>query len=666
MILNEDKVRRMIDLAGLSTGSSGGSGGGGGSIPAGSFVTPDYYSQNFGLLYKQVTTDGTTGVVTTAFELAAPNMVPTEGTETDPTTGNVVVTSLIGPQVKNALVIGNIMMVYDETNNAIKVVNRDGTTAANFYATGGVSALGYSPGGGGGGDTLTEPLASINNASLGMPTAAGQVITWNGSEWIFDIPEGSGGGGTGTVTSITAGTGLSGGTITTMGTIAISSAYQGYISHGETAYGWGNHADVGYATEQWVNQQGFLTSSAISDMATKTWVNQQGFLTSSAISDMATQTWVGQQGFLTSSAISDMATKTWVNQQGFLTEDQYKGTVTSVGLSMPQGFSVSNSPVTSSGTLSVGIATGYFIPTTTQRTTWNGKQDAISDLSTIRSGAALGATAVQPSAISDMATQTWVGQQGFITASALSSYLPLTGGTLTGALHMGSAAGASPYIYWGDGSYAYIGEDSDDHITLRGDKGVNILTGSSYELEWNGNTLATQDWVIDQGYLLKSDGIQFYIIDSYVRAQFSPDGGRTAKAQGSGFIEWWASGGYFNHHVGNVEIGSGTTDTSHYIQIGGGRIYWDNQSKSLYVVQADGSTAANLYATGGVSALGISTGGTPSVSALTVGKLNATTGNVTTLNVNGVARFNDDFIINVGGTDMYLDLDRCVELGILS
>jgi hypothetical protein len=403
------------------------------------------------------------------------------------------------------------------------------------------------------------------------------------------------------VTSITAGTGLSGGTITTMGTIAISSTYQGYISHGETAYGWGNHADAGYATQQWVNQQGFLTSSAISDMATKTWVNQQGFLTSSAI--------------------SDMATKTWVNQQGFLTSETYTGTVTSVGLSMPTGFSVSGSPVTSSGTLSVGIATGYFIPTTTQRTTWNGKQDAISDLSTIRSGAAAGATAVQPSAISDMATQTWVGQQGFITASALSSYLPLTGGTLTGALHMGSAAGASPYIYWGDDSYAYIGEDSDDHITLRGDKGVNILTGSSYELEWNGDTLATQDWVVAQGYLLKSDGMQFYIInDSYVRAQFNPDGGRTAKAQGSGYIEWWASGGYFNHHVGNVEIGNGSSDDDCYLQIGGGRIYWDSTNNALYVQGSSGGVA-NFYATGGVSALGMSGGGSPSINNLDVREL---------------------------------------------
>lgn len=44
--------------------------------------------------------------------------------------------------------------------------------------------------------------------------------------------------------------------------------------------------------------------------------------------------------------------------------------------------------------------------TASDKTTWDGKQDAISDLSTIRSGAAAGATAVQPADISDMETQT--------------------------------------------------------------------------------------------------------------------------------------------------------------------------------------------------------------------------------------------------------------------
>lgn len=53
---------------------------------------------------------------------------------------------------------------------------------------------------------------------------------------------------TGTVTSVATGTGLTGGTITSSGTISINSTYQTYISHGESAYGWGNHANAGYVT----------------------------------------------------------------------------------------------------------------------------------------------------------------------------------------------------------------------------------------------------------------------------------------------------------------------------------------------------------------------------------------------------------------------------------
>ena len=95
-----------------------------------------------------------------------------------------------------------------------------------------LSALGQGSGGGGGGSILTEPLASINLAGLGVPSGSNKVIAWNGSSWVYMTL----GSGSGTVRSITAGTGLSGGTITTSGTIAISSTYQDYISHGESAY----------------------------------------------------------------------------------------------------------------------------------------------------------------------------------------------------------------------------------------------------------------------------------------------------------------------------------------------------------------------------------------------------------------------------------------------
>ena len=48
------------------------------------------------------------------------------------------------------------------------------------------------------------------------------------------------------VTKVSTGTGLTGGDITSTGTISINSTYQTYIANGNTAYGWGNHANAGY------------------------------------------------------------------------------------------------------------------------------------------------------------------------------------------------------------------------------------------------------------------------------------------------------------------------------------------------------------------------------------------------------------------------------------
>jgi hypothetical protein len=56
---------------------------------------------------------------------------------------------------------------------------------------------------------------------------------------------------------------------------------------------------------------------------------------------------------------------------GYLTSETYTGTVTSVALSVPTGLAISGSPVTSSGTLAVTLATGYSIPTTAKQTNWD-------------------------------------------------------------------------------------------------------------------------------------------------------------------------------------------------------------------------------------------------------------------------------------------------------
>jgi hypothetical protein len=47
------------------------------------------------------------------------------------------------------------------------------------------------------------------------------------------------------------------------------------------------------------------------------------------------------------------------------------GTVTSVGLSVPTGFVVADSPITTSGTLALSFAAGYSLPTTAKQTEWD-------------------------------------------------------------------------------------------------------------------------------------------------------------------------------------------------------------------------------------------------------------------------------------------------------
>lgn len=223
---------------------------------------------------------------------------------------------------------------------------------AGLWAEGWISAGGVGSGGGGGGGStvsVTQILTSGTSIATisvdGVPTTiyapsgGGTQVSWGtASDYVIPLTV----GGTtknlllssaltgyateswvtsqgyltsyteqyrGTVTSVTlsSGTGItvsnSGTAITSSGsrTISISSTYRTYISHGETAYGWGDHAQAGYltqhqslagyATESWVQSQGYLTQhQSLTGYATESWVQQQGY---------ATAAWVGEQGYLT-------------------------------------------------------------------------------------------------------------------------------------------------------------------------------------------------------------------------------------------------------------------------------------------------------------------------------------------------------------------------------
>lgn len=51
--------------------------------------------------------------------------------------------------------------------------------------------------------------------------------------------------------------------------------------------------------------------------------------------------------------------------------DEMDGTVTSVGISVPTGLSVDNTPITSSGTIAISMEEGYSIPTNTKQEQWD-------------------------------------------------------------------------------------------------------------------------------------------------------------------------------------------------------------------------------------------------------------------------------------------------------
>jgi hypothetical protein len=509
-------------MVGDRVGGGGGAGGGGGismdDIQGMGFATEQwvnenyvaipYFSQLFTIHGKQTTTvDGT---VTDEQDITLPpNTMPSRTETTE----------------------GGVTTVVETTITRIEAL-------FDFNSVGGVSALGYNPGGGGGGGAdLNALLDSINSSNIGdtEPGASevGKCLVYNGNnQWAWATPGGGGG--------LTYGLSWSYGSVAS----AQGGSYDGSASKSFI---------IPKDTSHLSNGAGFITSAALSGYLH---IGSDGvveggqyydFHVQGTTADFATRlqasgTYNNTLTFPSEDGV--IATRNWVNQQGFLTSETYRGTVTSVGLSMPSGFSVSGSPVISSGTLSVGIATGYFIPTTTQRETWNGKQDAISDLSTIRSNATNGQAA----------------------------YTKINAAT-----------------WWGRGL----------------DANNQVKGGLQYVeyIEFNNTSGAGHGGHLDFHFNGSSDDYTSRIIESSI--------GKLS-----------VNSVYMSN--GNAVIGESTTDTSHYIQIGGARIYWDNQSKSLYVVQSDGSTAANFYATGGVSALGISTGGSPSVSALTVGTLNVT------------------------------------------
>ena len=98
---------------------------------------------------------------------------------------------------------------------------------------------------------------------------------------------------------------------------------QGYLTEHQSLDGYATESWVSsqqFATQSWVTSQGYITSTGLSGLATQSWVSSN-FLSTNALNGYATQEWVTNQGYITS-VPDTFATKNWVQSQNYLTEHQ--------------------------------------------------------------------------------------------------------------------------------------------------------------------------------------------------------------------------------------------------------------------------------------------------------------------------------------------------------
>ena len=234
--------------------------------------------------------------------------------------------------------------------------------------------------------------------------------------------------------------------------------------------------------------------------------------------------------------------------------------VTSVGMTVPTGFSVSPATITSNGTFAITFASGYSLPLT-------------ADVSK-------GVTAYGwgNHASAGYATQTWVGQNYLgKNATAVAATKLATARELWGQSFDGTAAVTGTLSYVGDiNSYTNGNINNFNGIEMSYKAGSGH--GGGIFFHWNGVT----------GY---SSAYIYHDADNHINM--------------------------FGHTAGfGVQVGSQNGD---FLQIGAVRLMYDTSNNALKVIKSDG-TAANFYATGGLSALGMSAG-VSSIDAMTFGYL---------------------------------------------
>nr|DAG60899.1 MAG TPA: tail protein [Caudoviricetes sp.] len=227
---------------------------------------------------------------------------------------------------KRKVAIGDIYIINDGSGN-LYVQKTDGKTAANFYATGGITAFGASSVSGG-------PGSGLNGSVLGFEKAAAMTSADNGDSSKTEVS-------------------------------FLATAWSiKQLNDKINAFGTGVFSD-------------YLTIAA----AKATYQPKGSYLTShQTIYGLTIQKNGTSLGTYTPNSAAKTINVTVPTKLSELSNDsgytKNTGTVTSVAISVPTGLSVSGSPITTNGTIAIALASGYSIPTTAKQTAWDGAVSA--------------------------------------------------------------------------------------------------------------------------------------------------------------------------------------------------------------------------------------------------------------------------------------------------
>ena len=572
-------------------GGDSAAGGGGGLNPSAlaGYATQQYVEENyvgkpfFNDLFtihgkeKVTIVDGGTTTETETEIIMLPNEIPSTVTTTDEETGVVTTT--------------------ERTITSIEA-------NYGFWSESFISALGLNSGGGGGGTSLNEPLLSINQAGLAAhPSASGQTIVWNGSAWVYGNA-GGGGGGTGTVTSVamTVPTGfdINGSPITASGTLALSFASGYSLPTTAKQSNW----DTAFANSHTHANKSVLdgiTSSQVTNWDEA--VIGLGFL-----GDRVTTL----EGYFTSGKANSAAQADRLSGTNSYTVWGQTYWQNGVPKSVT-GALTSVTNITMSGQISIG---GFVIEVVDGKLKFNGDIYATGGVSALgQSSGGSSLVLTEPLATinsSNLGTPSATANQTLVWNGSRWTYGTIGGGGVTlneplssiNNASLGTPSSGQTLIY--NGSAWTYGTPA------------TSANGTFWGNSWsNGGTLSGT-----------------MTLDNNSQLRFKNSGGTAMSAMTMDssnnlvFGEGFTASGYNTYLRGNsVIIQTGTSHTNAMQVQADGTVYLPQATRGLRIGDAlityttdglkvsalNGTGAMNLYATGGVSALGMSSGGSSSV-----------------------------------------------------